>query len=47
MIWELLRNDSGVIFDLLEIDLGPFLGVKVHIWIIRLNINSKKKKIKI
>ena len=30
IIWKLLQSDSGVIFELLEIDSASFLNVKVH-----------------
>ena len=30
IIWKLLRNDSGVILKLLEMDSGSFFNVKIH-----------------
>ena len=44
-MWKLLWNDSGVILDLLEIDLEPFFDQKVNTWNIPLHINFEKGKI--
>ena len=44
IIWKWLRNDSGMFFDLLETNPEPFLDLKVHIWNIFHNINSKNTK---
>ena len=41
IIWKLRRNDSGIIFNLCEINPGPFLDVKVNIWNIFHNIKSE------
>ena len=39
IIWKLLRNNFGMIDDLLEIHPEPFLDAKVNIWNTLLNIN--------
>ena len=44
IIWKLLRNDSGVILELLKIYPEHDSNVKVRIWIIDHNINSQIKK---
>ena len=44
-MWKLLLNDSGVILDLLEIDLESFFVQKVNFLNISLNINSQNSKI--
>ena len=43
IIWKLLWNDSGVILELLEIDLEPGFNQKVNIWNISLYINSENE----
>ena len=43
-IWKLLRNDSGFILNLLEIDLGSFFDQKINILNIFLHINFKNEK---
>ena len=45
IIWKLLRNDSGIILRLLEIDLEPFFDQKVNILKIFLDTNSPNCKI--
>ena len=44
IIWKLLRNCSGFILELLEIDLEQFFNQKVNILIIFLHINSENLK---
>ena len=44
-IWKLLRNDSGVILDLLEITLERISDQKVNIWNMFLDTNSPNCKI--
>ena len=44
IIWKLARNDSGVILELLEIDLEQFSNQKIHIYNIYVAINSEHEK---
>ena len=44
IIWKMLRNDSGVILELLEIDLEHFFTQKVNILKIVLDIHSENGK---
>ena len=44
IIWKLLRNYSGFILELLEIDSGSFFNEKVNIVNIFLHINSENEK---
>ena len=44
IIWKLHRNDSGVILELLEIDLDPFFKQKNDILNMYLNINFKNEE---
>ena len=44
ILWKLLRNYSGVILELLEINLGSFSNQKVNIWNSFLYMSSEKGK---
>ena len=43
-MWKFVRNDSGVILELLEIDLERCSNQKVNIWNISIGINSEHEK---
>ena len=44
IVWKLIRNDSGVILELLGIDLEPFSNQKMNIWNISVDTNSENEK---
>ena len=44
IIWKLLRNNFGMLVDLLELRPESFLDVKVNIWNTFLNINFPNTK---